>query len=258
MCRKNSYHPDSVIHMKRWDLKDDDFYMSTYHQVAGATDWPIIIFDSVEKRNTSVQAHWGILPDWVSAEKEALKMSNRFVNVRSEDINSTKLYAPLVKTQRCIVPSTGFYEYHWLDPKGKTKVPVHIKLKDQEIFGIPGVYSVWPQRAREGQHVIVSFSLLTTAANELMAKIHKGGDNPHRMPLIIERHMEKEWLTGNFEAVRNYHIPADRMQAVAVKKIPQQFVDDACLLDRHEWPGMEWLDGREPSKPQQQQQISLF
>jgi len=40
-------------------------------------------------------------------------------------------------------------------------------------------------------------SIVTTEANPLMAKIHNNpkGSETHRMPFIITRELEKEWLT---------------------------------------------------------------
>ena len=117
-------------------------------------------------------------------------------NVWNKDFDSTPLNARIetVKTlssfknhytKRCLVLCRGFYEWTWLDEKGKKKVKNKIFLEDSEIFALGGIYSF--------DHDNLSFALVTTEANELMAKVH---NHKKRMPVVIERGIEKNWLNN--------------------------------------------------------------
>lgn len=77
----------------------------------------------------------------------------------------------LLYTQRCIVPSTGDFEYRY-DGNGKTQ-PYFIYLEDREIFPLAGLWNTWVNPETGEQ--IQSFMQITTAANPCSAKIHNGG-----------------------------------------------------------------------------------
>jgi putative SOS response-associated peptidase YedK len=75
---------------------------------------------------------------------------------------------------RCLVPATAFYEWKKLavKAKGKTveeKLPMCIRLKDEQPFMFAGLFSVWKNASGEE---FPSFSIITTVPNPLMAKIH--------------------------------------------------------------------------------------
>ena len=58
-------------------------------------------------------------------------------------------------------------------------------MKDESLFAMAGIWDSWKD---EGGGIIHSFSIITTAPNELMRGIHE------RMPVILERKDEKTWL----------------------------------------------------------------
>src|SRR5687768_9022402 len=128
MCRDNSYKATRERHEERWDLMPDDdpYYTETYHRVAGTSEWPAVMKDSVSERNTCISAHWGLIPFWTKNKKDGLKTSNVMVNARVETIFEKPAYKNLLSRNRCIIPSTGFFEHHHLQG-GKLKVPFYIK-----------------------------------------------------------------------------------------------------------------------------------
>lgn len=91
--------------------------------------------------------------------------------------------------KRCLVLVNGFYEWKWLDDKGKEKHKHFLSIKNQEIFSLGGIYSNWTDK--ETGEEINTFSIVTTQANELMTEIH---NTKHRMPVVLYRSMEKQWL----------------------------------------------------------------
>jgi putative SOS response-associated peptidase YedK len=64
-------------------------------------------------------------------------------------------------------------------------------------MSLAGLYSEWISSV--SGEVTFSFTVLTTAANELMADIH---NSKKRMPLILERENEDLWLDLSADANR--------------------------------------------------------
>lgn len=81
-------------------------------------------------------------------------------------------------------------EYHHNNDKTKTSYLIY--LPDEEVFSMAGVCDslISPKTAK----VYNTFSMLTTQANGLTYEIHKGGKNPHRIPVIINKQDEEKWL----------------------------------------------------------------
>ncbi len=65
---------------------------------------------------------WGLVPFWAKDEKIGYKM----INARAEGIEVKPSFSKPFHTQRCIVPSTGFYEWKITD---KGKVPFIFQLR---------------------------------------------------------------------------------------------------------------------------------
>jgi putative SOS response-associated peptidase YedK len=74
-------------------------------------------------------------------EQAYIRQRAGMLNARSERILEDKTsYWYEIRNRRCLIPVTGFYDHRGI--KGwKKKVPYHIKLKDQELFFIAGLYS---------------------------------------------------------------------------------------------------------------------
>jgi putative SOS response-associated peptidase YedK len=50
---------------------------------------------------------WGLIPHWAKDDK--LKFTT--INARVEGIESKSVYRKPFRTQRCLVPATGFFEW---------------------------------------------------------------------------------------------------------------------------------------------------
>ena len=137
--------------------------------------------------------HWGLVPYYMKDENLAMKIRSSTLNCISEEMFEKPSFKDAAKnSQRCLIPCTGFMEWKWMDEKGKMKIPHYIALKDQPLFSIAGLYSRWKDRAKDAYYY--SYTVLTTQANELMNEIH---NSKKRMPVIIPREYEKDWLNQN-------------------------------------------------------------
>lgn len=124
---------------------------------------------------------WGLVPFWAKDLKSAAKYS--LINAKSEEIVKKRSYKEPFEKRRCIVPLSGFFE--WMRT-GKTKRPFVVRLKDEPIMSVAGVWEKW--RSKDSGEEIFSFSIVTTGANKALSGIHD------RMPVILGRTDEEKWL----------------------------------------------------------------
>ncbi|SDL71834.1 Putative SOS response-associated peptidase YedK [Salinimicrobium catena] len=130
--------------------------------------------------------HWGLIPHWAKDDK-IRKMT---LNAKIETAEKKPAFRNAV-TNRCLIIADGYYEWQWLDPKGKSKQKHLLEVQDQEIFTFAGIYSSW--RNPDTDELINSYSILTTEANELMSEIH---NNKKRMPVILHKQDQAKWISG--------------------------------------------------------------
>lgn len=163
----------------------EKFYVPAYLK----PDWPI-----VTAADQLQVMRWGMIPAKVS-EKNRLKYDKGvwFANARSDKIFETYPFEYSILQHRCLVPSTGYFEYHY-DSSGKGW-PYFIFFENQEVFSMAGVWTEWVNP--KTNEVVQSFAIITTDANPFTYQIHNGGEHPHRMPVIISPEDEKRWIDPN-------------------------------------------------------------
>lgn len=130
---------------------------------------------------------WGLIPFW--AKDNTIRKNT--LNARIETIQEKPSFRNVVKN-RCLILADGFFEWQWLDNKGKAKQKYEISLPDHEPFAFGGLWSEWVDQSTG--EVVNSYTILTSEANELMSQIH---NTKKRMPVIVSLVKEEAWLLGN-------------------------------------------------------------
>lgn len=143
--------------------------------------------------------NWGLIPHWAN-DKEIRKFT---LNARIETISQKPSFRTYTKN-RCLIIADCFFEWQWLDPKGKQKQKYELLIGEREPFAFGGLWSSWTNP--ETGEIFNTYTILTTEANRFMAKIH---NSKKRMPVIVSN--EQEWLIGEELVLRN-----DEIRAVAV------------------------------------------
>ena len=220
------------------DLHDGFAYsnIAVLQPVAGKQDFDI------------VQMEWGFIPDkwfgkpldtrekverWRRGYKDA---TGKFVPgittlnaIGEEMLLPNKIYRDSALNRRCLVLSSGFFEWrHYYPPNKRTgeptktalKIPHYITVKDQPYFYMAGIYKPWTDT--ETGEMVNTVSICTTAAPEghLMAKVH---NSKMRMPVILNEDLAWEWL---FEPMSEQQItevgttqfPSELMTACTIAK----------------------------------------
>lgn len=163
---------------------DAELFNPIYHANGFAhPDLPVL---SMEGGRSINLFNWGLIPFWVKDWAAAAKLRNQTLNARSEDVFEKASFRDSIKSRRCIIPVTGFYEWKHV---GKDKVPFYIHPKEHTFFYLAGIYSKWSDTATRDVHS--TYAILTGEANELMADIH---NSAKRMPLMIDSSDLNAWI----------------------------------------------------------------
>lgn len=146
--------------------------------------------------------HWGLVPFWAKDKRIASKL----INSRAETISQKPAFKKAFTSRRCLIPANGFYEWK----RAKTKTPYRFFLANEKLFAMAGIWESWKSQQGESLH---SFSIITTAANNLLKPIH------HRMPVILQPQHERLWLeTEHLPQLEELlqPFPVDQMDAYPV------------------------------------------
>jgi len=145
--------------------------------IAPTQDVPVVRSDAKGSRECAM-LRWGLVPSWAKDDK----IGARMINARSETAAEKPSFRSSIKTRRCLVPSSGFYE--WVKgPEGKQ--PHFIHFADARVFAFAGLWERW-SKSESGP--LDTFTILTTTPNELVADLHD------RMPVILPPASYAEWL----------------------------------------------------------------
>ncbi|NHK30251.1 MAG: SOS response-associated peptidase [Asgard group archaeon] len=129
---------------------------------------------------------WGFIPFW-SKDPD---IGNRMINARAETAAEKPFFRKAFKSQRCLIPADGFYEWQKVEDGPKQAYYVH--MKDKKPFALAGVWDKW--KNPDGG-TIESCSILTTEPNATVKPIHK------RMPVIINPKKFDFWLDPTTEEI---------------------------------------------------------
>lgn len=170
-------------HRFRAKFENSDQYTPSLFNGFQFPKTPVIASDAPD----SIRMYnWGLIPSWAK-DKEIRKNT---LNARIETIAEKPSFRSYIG-QRCLVLVDGFYEWQWLDEKGKQKQKYEICMPDESAFALAGLWNNWVDK--ETGELIHTYTILTTEANELMAEIH---NTKHRMPVILHPDNEQTWLHG--------------------------------------------------------------
>ncbi len=124
---------------------------------------------------------WKLIPFWSKTENTGY---NTF-NAKAEEIVNKPSYRKPFKSQRCLVPMSGYIEWN----QTGEKKPHLVRFKDQPVMTAAGVYDRWV--SKDDGHDLWSFSIIVTNANKEMDWLHP------RMPVFLHPEEFDFWLKPN-------------------------------------------------------------
>jgi putative SOS response-associated peptidase YedK len=164
-------------------IDPDKYRPSYYYHAFGLPSLPAICS---EDPSSIKLLKWGLIPSWTKGIDQANIIRYKTFNARSESIDTKPSFSSSFSSKRCIIPVKGFFEWQHV---GNEKIPWYIYQSENEVLSIAGIYDDWIEN-NTGE-VFSTFSIITTEANDLMARIHNSGK---RMPVILNNSSETRWL----------------------------------------------------------------
>jgi putative SOS response-associated peptidase YedK len=212
MCYRYSVPGPDVV-KNTFQVKIGKSFERRYH--VGAFDnlkLPVITDENPEQVELF---NWGLIPFWVKDDKTANEIKERTVNARSESIFEKPSFRVAAEKRHCLVIADGFFEWRWYQGDN---YPYYIKLKNREAFAMAGLWECWTSKSTLEK--IYTYTIITTEANPLMAKIH---NKKKRMPAILKKEDEQKWISKNIGKEESMKIlqPFDEneMEAYTISKL---------------------------------------
>lgn len=205
-----------------WKLIDPQWQFDPSWRVLPTDPIPVVL--SLNGQPTGRMMRWDLVPFRNRGEPTGRVL----INAKIENLETNYYWkTPWDRRQRCILPMAGFYEPHKFEDGRKE--PFYVHLADRELFGVAGL---WDRSFRAAGTEVLSCTLITTAANHLMAQIH---NEKQRMPAVLREADHEAWLQGSAEAAKAVLVPypADLMVAWQVSRrlYANKSPNDASLIE---------------------------
>lgn len=195
MCARYTLFAQVKIVSDTFRLRKIDDLLPRYN-IAPTQQAPVVLPEREAR-----MMRWGLVPSWAKDPS----VGQRMINARAETLREKPSFRSALRKGRCVVPASGFFE--WNGEKGN-KQPHFFHLPEQPVFGFAGLHERWD--GPEG--LLETFTIITTAANELMTAYHD------RMPVILDREGVDLWLGGDDSPGLLAPYPPDQMAVYPVSR----------------------------------------
>ncbi|MGR3491084.1 MAG: SOS response-associated peptidase [Shimia sp.] len=146
------------------------------YNVCPTTDISVVTSEEGSRRLQAMR--WGFIPHWYKKPNDGPLL----INARGETVAEKPAFRSAVRSRRCLVPASGFYE--WTKDADGNRLPWYIQPAEGGPMVFAGVWQSWG----EGADRLTTVAIVTCGANEAMAPIHK------RMPVILAQSDWSKWL----------------------------------------------------------------
>ena len=160
---------------------DASFFAPSWN-VAPQSFQPVVRLESETGERELAVMRWGLVPFWSKDSKIAFST----INAKAETVTASPAFREAMKSRRCLVPASWFYE--WKKLNAKIRQPYAFAMKDRGLFAFAGLWERWSDKA-DGKS-LESYTILTTGPNELMGELAVHD----RMPVILKPQDYSRWL----------------------------------------------------------------
>ena len=119
---------------------------------------------------------WGLVPHWAKAPTDGPLL----INARAETVAEKPAFRDAVRNRRCLVPTSGFYE--WTKDGDGNRLPWFIHSDAPLVLA--GIWQDWTK----GEETLSTCAVVTTAAEGPLTELH------HRVPVILAPEDWALWL----------------------------------------------------------------
>jgi putative SOS response-associated peptidase YedK len=171
-----------------------EFSTNSAPELSLPADWNIKPTNDVYIiKNQAIEiASWGMIAHWSKSDDEAVKSQSSAINARSESVHEKPTFKSAFRSNRCLLPATGYYEWASELGKYKTKQPIYISRDDKKLLAFTGIFQSWTSPSGR---VIQSVSIITRQAVGQLALVHS------RMPVFLPRDRWADWMNPKINDV---------------------------------------------------------
>jgi putative SOS response-associated peptidase YedK len=189
--------------------------------------WPVLKPLNGGEDFVPVMMHWEFIPSYIKTVEGLLHFRKGGLNAQTgrkdfphntlnaigEKVLTKPTYKDAAKNRRCLVLASGFFEWRHFTP---------------------------PWVDEQTGEMVDSFSILTTAANSLMAQVH---NKKKRMPVILPEEEASEWIRAELSverisALAKFQIESSKLNAITIAKDFRQSENPTEGWDYKELPGL--------------------
>lgn len=169
MCgRFTITHPNEALAALFGATPGNDLPDGPNYNVCPTNPVAVVTSDGGQRRLRSMR--WGFIPSWYKAPNDGPLI----INARSDTVATKPAFREAIRSRRCLVPASGFYE--WSEGPGGARLPWYFTRADGRPMALAGVWQRWQD--------IDTVAIVSTEAGEGMTGLH------HREPVILE---EADW-----------------------------------------------------------------
>jgi putative SOS response-associated peptidase YedK len=168
MCgRFTITHPNEALAALFDALPGNDLPPGPRYNICPTQPVAVVTSDNGQRRMRSMR--WGFLPAWYKTPTDGPLI----INARSDTIATKPAFRAAVRSRRCLIPASGFYE--WTEGPAKARLPWYITRADGVPMALAGIWQDWEQ---DGQS-LTTCAIVSTEAGLDMARLH------HREPVNL-------------------------------------------------------------------------
>jgi putative SOS response-associated peptidase YedK len=175
MCSRYTLVANEAQLSKRFNVEVTQNYRPRYN---AAPTQLLPVITSEDSKGISF-FYWGLIPNLSKNNT----VSQKLINVKAENISEKASLKKAIKTRRCVIPVTGFFE--WKNLNKKSKVPYYIFQKNEDILAMAGL---WEEFEDENDETYHTFTIITIPSASVFREFND------RMPLLLNQEAEKLWL----------------------------------------------------------------
>lgn len=198
MCFTIEIHLTRKAIESRFAVSTSSLYDFDFNYFYRAFSNPTIPVIDMEDPTKVQLKQWGLIPSWINSRTQADQIRKGTYNARAETLHEKPSFKEALSSGRCLIIAGGFFEWQLINGR---RIPWYIRQKSGEPFVFAGLSDSW--RDPENGEITPSCTIITTAASPLMEKIH---NTKLRMPVILRRDMEQEWISGETSLKKRKHI----------------------------------------------------
>ena len=136
-----------------------------------------------DKAPVLIQQSGTVTPEAVVWGFPGFRGKGVIINARAETVPEKAMFRRSLASMRCVIPSSGFFEWSHSGPKTKYR----FNLPESGVLYMAGLYQDFGEERR--------FVIITTAANASMTEVH------NRMPVVLQGAERDTWLSSGEEAI---------------------------------------------------------